>query len=113
MLALQGPSECDRILDRELRARTHREMCGVRRIAHEDDVLMRPGGVSHGDEVPPQRAILEEAVTPQLFGKEPLAELDGVVLTRPIEAGAAPRRFRGLDDKGRVSLFILIRMHAP
>jgi hypothetical protein len=69
LMAPESAYQCDRIFDRELRSRADREMRRVRRIAKQDDVLVRPRLVFHRDEVAPQRAVLEQPVTLELFLK--------------------------------------------
>src|SRR4029453_14916017 len=66
--ALEGAGERDRVLDRELRAGADREMRRMRRVAEQHDVPVMPGGVAYGREAAPERAILEQSVTPERVG---------------------------------------------
>src|SRR5262245_16695274 len=85
----------------------------VRRVAHEDDILVRPVGVLDRDKVAPQRAVLEQRVPLKLLLEQLFAERDGLALSRPIQVCAAPGCLRGLNDEGRMALLVLISVHAP
>ena len=112
-VAPQRAGQRDRVLDRELGPRANREMRRVRRIAHQHDVAMRPRGVPDGDEVPPQGAILEEAVALELFLEQGLTELDGMIFGGLVQSRVAPRRLGGLHDERGSPRLVLIGVHAP
>src|SRR5262249_57429096 len=79
-VARERPRQRDRVLDRELRTGADREVGGVRRIAHEDDVAVAPGTVAYRREAAPERAVLQQPVALELVGEEPLEEGQGLVL---------------------------------
>ena len=85
----------------------------MRRVAHEDDIAVRPRCILDRDEVAPHRAVLEQPMSLQLFLEQSLTERDGFVFARLVETRFAPRRLRRLDDEGRVSVLVLIGVHAP
>ena len=111
----ERPREGDRVLHRELRARPDREVRGVRGVAEQHDVLVRPVLVADGVEVQPARVVGDERVVAEDVGEQLAAERDAllVVLARRegmrlarVEPGAPPRLLVGLDDEGRHRLVV-------
>src|SRR2546422_2657362 len=68
-LATQRYGKGNRVFDRELRSRAHGEVRGVRSVAQQHHVAIRPGSVLYRDEVAPERAVLEQSMTFELFLK--------------------------------------------
>src|SRR5437868_7218168 len=101
--AVQHVGELDRILERELGSRADREMCGVRRVAQQDDIAARPALALDALEVEPGRRTDEvrgvrlQAMPVEILGEQFFAGGDALVLAHPAEAEAVPRRFRTFD----------------
>src|SRR4029450_12912857 len=109
----EAPGERDRVLDRELRAGADREMRRMRRVAEQHDVPVVPGGVAYGREAAPERAILEQSVTPELVGEEVLHEGERPVLVGLVEPGAPPRLLGRLENERRGGRVVPVGVDAP
>src|SRR5205807_8281250 len=98
-VALERARQRDRVLERQLRSRADREVRRVRGVADQHDVAVTPAPVADRREIPPERAVLQEAMPLQLFGEESLAEGQRLVLVRVIETGAPPRLLGRLEEE--------------
>ena len=109
-----GARQLDRVFERELGARADREVRAVRGVAHQHHrltparpVAMHPALAHDAREPDPLgRAaqvsrVRDQRMAVEVFGEEPLAVGDRVVLGHRVEPGRAPDAFRGLDDEGR------------
>src|SRR2546422_1284973 len=81
-------------LFRSLRARSHGEVGGVRRVAQQHDLLVMPPLAPQRAEGAPQRAVLEEPMALQLLFEQRFAERERRVLV-----GAVHPRRRGRDAR--------------
>jgi hypothetical protein len=101
---LERRREADGVLHRELRARAHREMRRVRRVAHQHNVAVVPAGVVdplERDPLPPPRVSLvaHERVSVEPLREQPFAEPNALLGRGRIEACSAPDVLRRLDDE--------------
>ena len=105
----QHARERDRVLHGELGARSDRKMRGVRGVADEHDVLVKPLLVPHAHEGRPWRRqvprVRHQAMALQPWREQRLAGRDRAVQIERVEARVPPRRFVALDDERR-GLFV-------
>ena len=103
----------DGVFHRQLRSGADGEVRGVGGVAHQHDAPVVPARVAHGRELPPDGTIRQDPVPGQLAREEPLGERGRRRLVRAVEAGAAPRGLRRLEDEGRVLAVVTVGVHAP
>ena len=109
--ALEGVAESDGVLHGELRPRADREVRRVGGVSQHDRAAVVPDPVHDLREVEPERAVREELVALEVAREQPLAEGEALVLGQLVEAGAAPRRLRALDDERARALVEGVRVH--
>ncbi|MCO5578383.1 hypothetical protein L7F22_032224 [Adiantum nelumboides] len=94
----------DRVGDREHGARADGEVCGVRRVAGEDDVAVAPGHVPDLAELQPRRGPHagrgDQRVPVERAGEDALEHPHGLVGRHRVEPQARPRLRRALHDAG-------------
>ena len=103
----------DGVLHGELRARSHGEVGGVRRVAQQHDLLVMPPLAPQRAEGAPQRAVLEEPMALQLLFEQRFAERERRVLVGAVHPRRLPGRFRGFDDERRAPPFVLVGVDPP
>ena len=102
--------ERDRVLHRELRAGTDREVRRVRGVAEQRDVAVVPAVAADEHEAGPQRAVAEQPVAAELVGEQRLAERERLRLVHRVEPERAPGVLRALDDPRARALVERIRV---
>ena len=103
----------DAVFHGKLAARAHRKMDGVGSVAHQNDVLVMPTGVTDIGKPAPDGFVLEQPMPVQLLGKQRLTVRHGGVLVLLGQSGSPPGRFGRLDDEGGVPRLVLVRVHPP
>src|SRR3989454_427995 len=91
---LEGPAQRDGVFHGQLGARPDGEVRGVGGVADEHDVPPVPPLVPDRREAAPEGAVLQQPVTGELAGEEPLGEGQRGVLAGVREPGPPPRRLR-------------------
>ena len=79
-------------------------MRGVRRVANENDIAVKPPCIAHARELRPGRRhtvrrVAHEAMLAKPLGEHRFAGGDGGIGVHAIEPGRAPRRLVALDDE--------------
>ena len=104
--AAQHLGKLDRIFERELGARSDREMRGVGGIAEQDEIAVAPGAADDPAELQPRprpgqvRRVRQEGMAVQVTGEDPLAMRDRLALLHPVEPEPGPGVRVHLDDEG-------------
>ena len=99
--------ELDRVLQRQFGARADRKMRGVRGVAEQDQLIVRPAPGDDPAEIEPGRraaqmpGIGHQRVAVEMLGEDLLAPRDCLVLALLVEAELFPRLGCHLDDEGR------------
>ena len=118
-LGRQRAGQSNGVFHGQLGAGPNREVRRVRRVAHEHDVPVTPGGVAHAHEVGPgRRQVARVGHQPMPFEprrKQGFACRHRAVQIQPVEPGAAPRRLIAFDDEGGRVLVeaITVRLEHP
>ena len=110
-VARKGCGELDRVLERELGARAHREVRRMSGVPHEDHrhlaCVVNPCPACHARKADPLRRAAQmarvghELVSVEIFREQALAKGEGLLLLHPVESGCAPGLLGRLDDEGR------------
>ena len=103
----------DRVLQRELGARTDRPVRGVRGVAEQHDVVVVPRLAAHDGELAPERAVPEEPGPVQLLGEDALDVGGGAVLVLDLEAGGLERLVGGLHQERAFALRVHVGVKVP
>ncbi len=109
----------NRILHGKAGPRTDGEMCRTLGVADQHRIARAPATVAYVGEIAPDRAIRDQPLACERFGKHALAIAQRVRLAHRGEAGALPGRRVALDDEGahvrrvpvvmRVEVAVLVR----
>ncbi len=105
--------ERDRVLHRQLGARADGEMRGMRRIAHDHQVVAHPGLAADGREVAPERAVGDRRVAVEQILVERRHIGDGAVFVLVLQPGAGEGLGGGLDDPGAHARVVLVGVQVP
>jgi hypothetical protein len=105
--AVEHLGQLDRVLQRQLGARPDREMRSVRRVAEQDELVVRPAAGDDPAEVQPGLGagqvggVGHQAMAAQLLREDPLAQRYRFGLVHRVEAQLVPGPRIHLDDEGR------------
>ncbi len=106
----------DRVLECELRPRTDREMCGMGRIAQQDELVVYPILAQHTWKIQPGGSaqmprVRHQGLTIQPARKQRLASATGFILVHAGEAQVGPSFRRAFDNEGRGAVveFVSVR----
>ncbi len=96
----EAGGEREGVLDGELGAGADGEVGGVRGVADQDGVAVRPVLVDDRAEGRPAGVVAAQRTAAERVGEELAALVDGALLVAAVEAGGAPDLLAHLDDDG-------------
>src|SRR5438445_2028773 len=106
----EGPVERDRVLEREARSGTDREMHGAQRVADQDKLPRGPAPVRQQRKLPPQRPVRDQRMPVEIRCEYPLAVRARLGVIHPAESRPVPGELIAFDDKGahRPSVAVMV-----
>ena len=107
---LEGLEQADGILHRQFRSGTDGKMCGGLGVSEKHDIAEDTALIADHGEPAPCRAVGDQGVSIEVFGKNALQEGGGLLLIHGRQAGALEGVGVGFHDPGGMSWLILISM---